>query len=508
MKKIMKFLTHRLFIIGLFLLIQIIALVIAVTQFEDYLVQFYFFMIIIGFMLILKIINNKDNPSYKIAWIIPILTIPIFGTLFYLILGNKSNRKKDKRLKQINEKLKNNLKQDEKILKQLKSDNLDAYNQAKYLLNNNYPTYQNTSIEYLKIGQIYFENLKKELNQAKHFIFLEYFIINNGKMWSEILEILKEKAKNGVDVRIIYDDMGCITTLPARYYNFLKKYNIKAYPFNKFVPILSSKLNNRDHRKIVVIDGKVGFTGGINLADEYINEITRFGYWKDNGIMLKGEAVFSLTVMFLTIWDYITKQNEDYNKFKPNYYEIDEYKTDGYVIPFDDNPLDEEKVGETVYLNLINKAKRYIYITTPYLILDNEMEMALKIAAKSGIEVKIITPGIPDKKAVNEVTKAYYNNLIESGIKIYEYTPGFIHEKMIIVDDLYAIVGTINLDYRSFYLHFECGVLLYKNSSIKQIKKDYENTLLESKEIFIKDTKIRFLRGLKRAILRLFAPLM
>jgi len=381
------------------------------------------------------------------------------------------------------------------------------YNQSSYLLNiANLPTYENTLVEYLEIGETYYKRLIEELKKAERFIFLEYFIIDEGKMWDSILEILKEKVKEGVDVRVIYDDMGCIVTLPKQYYKTLSKYGIKSCSFNKFVPVLSSRLNNRDHRKIVVIDGRIGFTGGINLADEYINAIEKYGHWKDNGVLIKGKAVFSLTMMFLSIWDSITNQKEDYNKFKPDYCE--KYETDGYVIPYDDNPLDNEKVGQTVYLNLINKAKKYIYITTPYLVIDNELEMSLKIAAKNGIDVKIITPGIPDKKSVNEVTKAYYPNLIESGIEIYEYTPGFIHEKMVIVDDIYATVGTVNLDYRSFYFHFECGILLYKNSSIKDMKKDLVETLTKSKKITIKDTKINFFRSLKRAILRLFAPLM
>lgn len=507
LKELLNIITHRLFIVVFILLIQIILLILFVTKFENYILYFYFLADVIGLLLLLKIINSSSNPSYKIAWIIPILTIPIFGTLFYLILGNNYNKGKNKRFKEITSKFQNNLKQDPSVVKEIQQDNLDAYNQINYLIRNcNLPVYKNTEVEYLETGEKYFDVLIRELEKAKNYIFLEFFIIQEGKMWNTILDILVRKASMGVDVRLIYDDMGCIVTLPNRYHKRLEKYGIKACPFNKFVPVLTAKLNNRDHRKIVVIDGVVGFTGGVNLADEYINEVERFGYWKDNAVMLRGEAVWSLTVMFLSIWNYIKHERDDYDKFRQ--VEFKGIKSSGYVQPYDDSPLDNEIVGETVYLNLINKAKKYVYITTPYLIIDNELEMALKIVAKNGIDVKIVVPSIADKKTVNEVTKAYYYNLLLSGIGIYEYTPGFIHAKTVIVDDLYATVGTVNLDYRSLYLHFECGVLMYKTKCIKDIKDDFNNILNKSKEVTLNDTKIGLFRGLKRAILKLFAPLM
>ena len=334
---------------------------------------------------------------------------------------------------------------------------------------------------------------------------MQYFIIHEGKFWNEILDILKQKVKEGVDVRVVYDDMGCIVTLPSKYYETLKKEGIKACSFNRFIPILTAKLNNRDHRKITIIDGKVAFTGGINLADEYINEIVRFGHWKDNGILIKGAAVWNFVVIFLSLWDSINNKNENYNDFKPLNFNV---KGQGFVQPYDDTPLDDERVGQTIYLNLINKAKKYIYITTPYLIIDDELENALCVAAKSGIDVRIITPGIPDKKIINEVTKAYYNNLIENNVKIYEYSKGFIHAKTFLVDDEIATIGTVNLDYRSLYLHFECGVLMYGTECIEDIKKDLKEVLSISKQILISDTKVGLFTSLKRAILRLFAPLM
>jgi cardiolipin synthase len=463
---------------------------------------------LVGVLILLEIINNKANPNYKIAWIIPVLTIPIFGTFFYLVFASKPSFRIDARTKTIKNNLKNNLKQDDNVLNNLYKDNLDAYNQSNYLIKNNFPVYNNTDVEYFSIGEDYYSKLISKLKEAKHFIFLEYFIIHEGKMWNTILDILIKKAKEGVDVRVIYDDIGCIVTLPSKYYKKLNEYGIKAVSFNQFVPVLTSRLNNRDHRKIFIIDGNIAFTGGINLADEYINEINRFGHWKDNGIMLKGEAVWSLTVMFLNTWNYVSKTKDDYNKFRPNYYECLNTASNSYIQPYDDVPIDNEVVGKNVYLNLIHKAKKYIYITTPYLIIDDELENSLILASKNGVDVRIITPGIADKKIVNEVTKAYYPNLIDNGIKIYEYEKGFIHSKTFLIDDLYATVGTINLDYRSLYLHFECGVLIYKDKCIKDIKSDLLNTMECSKIIKKEDTKVDFKREFIRSILKLFAPLM
>lgn len=511
MKKILGFFFHRIFIVSILIIIQFIILVEMIWKFHNYFVYFYFLSILVSFLALLYIINGRSNPGYKIAWLIPILVFPIFGGLFYILFGgNNLSKRQKKKMQSVSVNMKTALMPKPKLLEQVKNENIHAYNQMKYI--EKYalcPVYNNTYTKYFSIGETYFERLLEELKKAKHYIFLEYFIIQEGIMWNQILEILKEKAKQGVDVRIIYDDMGCICTLPYKYDKKLKEYGIKCYPFNPMLPILSPQLNNRDHRKITIIDGHTGFTGGINLADEYINAIQKYGHWKDNGIMLKGEAVWSLTIMFLSMWEFITDQKEDKKQYHPSIHPTFLPKTDGYIQPYSDSPLDEEAIGETIYMNLINKAEKYVYITTPYLIIDNEMVTALCNAAKSGIKIKIITPGIADKKTVNEVTKAYYDILIESGIKIYEYTKGFIHAKTFIVDDQYATIGTVNLDYRSLYLHFECGVLLYQSSTIKDIKKDFNKTLEDCEEISLeKSKKIDKLRKLKRAFLRMFAPLM
>ncbi len=500
---------HRVFLVPLSMVIQVVILFIMIVKFYNYFLIFYLICGITSLLLVLRIVSGNANPGYKIAWIIPILAFPIFGVFLYSLFGGNqlSQRQKEKMkkiyYKQLNYKDSHNI-----VLSELRYENLAAYNQVKYI--ENYAlsnACKHTKTTYLSEGKIYFEKLTEALKKAKKYIFLEYFIIGEGKMWNTILEILKQKVSEGIEVRLIYDDFGCITTLPNHYDKTLESYGIKAAIFNPFVPNLKSKFNNRDHRKIAVIDGHIAFTGGINLADEYIGEKIRFGHWKDNGIMLEGDAVWNFTVMFLSMWNFIKDDSEDYEKYR--YKASSETSSDGYVVPYSDSPWNSEAIGETIYLNLISKANRYIYITTPYLVLDNEMSTALCMAAKRGVDVRIITPGIPDKKTVNEVTKAYYDVLLKSGVKIYEYSKGFIHAKTFVVDDEYATIGTVNLDYRSLYLHFECGVWLYDCSSIFNIKKDFTLTLKECEEIKLeKMGKMGLLKSLKRQLLKAFAPLM
>ena len=509
LKKNLNLLGHRVFLVPLLMIIQIVIIFIMTIEFYNYFLIFYLICIIFGLILVLHIVNSKANPGYKIAWIIPILSFPIFGLLLYLLFGgNQLSKRQKEKMKNIYLKQKKYKDSHNITMSELRYENLSAYNQAKYISDYSLTNLcKHTKTTYLSDGKIYYEKLLESIKSAKKYIFLEYFIIAEGKMWNTILEVLKQKVNEGVEVRIIYDDFGSIMTLPNHYDKKLEKDNIKTAVFNPFVPNLKSKFNNRDHRKIAIIDGHIAFTGGINLADEYIGEKIRFGHWKDNGIMLEGEAVWNFTVMFLSMWDFIKEENEDYEKYHSEY----EYETssDGYIIPYSDSPWNNEAVGENIYLNLINKASRYIYITTPYLVIDNEMITALTLASKRGVDVRIITPGIPDKKIVNEVTKAYYDVLLESGVKIYEYTKGFIHAKTFIIDDEYATIGTVNLDYRSLYLHFECGVWLYDCSSIFTIKKDYISTLKESKEIKLKRLgKLTWFNSFKRQILKAFAPLM
>lgn len=509
MNVLLKRVVQRVILLVSSFILQIGVILFFLLKYSESFFDFYLASLTLSIIIVFIIINNKSNPSYKIAWIVPVMIFPIFGGLFYLLYGgNKlSTREKLKMVIQ-NIEMTNFLKQDDEIIKKIGDKSIYAKNQSEYILNYaKCPVYNNTETTYFKIGEEKFEALLRELKKAEKFIFLEYFIIQEGKMFNSILEILEEKAKQGVDVRLIYDDVGCIVTLPHNYKNTLEAKGIKCRVFNPIKPFFTRRLNNRDHRKIVVIDGDVGFTGGINLADEYINEYEKHGYWKDAGIMLKGDAVWNLTVMFLSMWDYIDNKEEDYIKFKPSKNKY--YNSKGYVQPFDDSPLINEPIGETVYLNLINKAKDYIYINTPYLIIDNEMATALKIAAKSGVDIKIVTPYIPDKKFVHAVTKSYYESFIKDGIEIYEFTPGFMHAKTFVVDDEYGVVGSINLDFRSLYLHYECGVWLYKTDSIKSMKDDYLETLKRCHKVTMEECKnTSSIRKVLRLIIRMFAPLL
>lgn len=515
MKKLLKIMFSRAFIVCFMLAAQLALLGVFTYVLDGRYIYMQVFLIILRFIAVLKIINNKSNPAYKIAWLLPIVVVPVIGGIFYLVLGgNKPSRSKHKKVNRIEWQMRQSLpppKDYEPILRSVSAENMDAALQSRYIATSSFcPPYINTETEYLPSGEIKFQCIKEELRKAKHYIFLEYFIIEEGTMWNEILEILREKAANGVDVRLIYDDFGCINKkLPRHYDRVLKKMGIKCCVFNPFRPFLSAVVNNRDHRKIAIIDGHTGITGGINLADEYININSKFGHWKDTSILLRGEGVWSLTVMFLSMWDSLTGTDENYDQYRPYIHQDGIIRAPGIVQPYNDGPWDDKAIGENVYLNMITRAKNYIYISTPYLILSNEIVSALQNAAQSGVDVRIMTPHIPDKKYVFEVTRANYEPLVEKGIKIYEYTPGFVHAKVFVVDDEYATVGTINLDYRSLYLHFECGVWMYNTTSILDIKSDYLQTLKRCRRItqeFCKSTP--WYRRLIRSILNAFSPMM
>ena len=508
MIRLVKLLTHRVFRVAVSILIQLGALLIVLLRFNEYYQQFNLICSVLSLIIVINIVGNRSNPSYKIAWIIPIMLFPIFGWLLYLLFGgNRLSRRTRRKMQSMNDVMERELKPSCEADSFAELEGEDARIMASYLAGNALcPVYANTETEYFPSGEQQFESILRELKKAERYIFLEYFIIEPGRMWDSILDILEEKAAAGVEVRVLYDDMGCMFTLPRDYPGVLKKKGIKCSVFNPFLPVLSVRMNNRDHRKIMVIDGKVGYTGGINLADEYINEKERFGYWKDTAILLRGEAVWSLTVMFLNMWNFSAGTTEEFEKFRP------EWKaaySSGFVQPYADSPLDDEPVGVTVYLNLINRAKHYVYLTTPYLIIDHTMLNALSMAAKSGIDVRIITPHIPDKKWIFEVTRAHYLPLLEAGVKIYEYTPGFIHAKTFAVDDRFGTVGTVNMDYRSMFLHFEDGVMLYDTPSVLDIKKDFLSAQAVSQQVFLEESKASpLIKRALRALLRVFAPLM
>jgi len=462
------------------------------------------FLDIIGAFVVLNIIRDSRKLSNDIPWIILILVFPIFGTVLFLI--TRSDLKTSQLFNNIikeEKKNKNYLVQDEKIKKEIKRENLDVLN---YLVNNtNYPVTKNNKVVYYDFGEKFYPEYLKELKKAKKFIFMEYFIIDDGKMWRGILEILKEKAEEGVEVRLIYDDVGSLSMLPENFPKVLGKFGIKCIPFNKISPLKGLFMNNRDHRKMTIIDGRVAFSGGLNLADEYINEVSRFGTWKDNAIKIEGGAILNLTVMFLNLWNANLKTDSSYEKYLIKSAINTE---DGLVLPYGLSPVYDELIGEDVYINMINSAKDYLYIMTPYLIVDTDMENALIRAAKRGVDVNIVVPGIPDKKLVYTLTTSFFETLHKNGVKIHIYKKGFVHSKMFVVDDKRAVVGTINLDYRSLYLHFENGVYLENVSEIKAMKKDFEDTFKDCKILEDKDVKTGIFKASWQAILRLFAPLL
>lgn len=511
MKKILHLIFGRFFIVALSIILQVLWLCTVMWQFSYQFTYANLLLRTVAILVVLVIVNKWTNPANKLSWTFLILLSPIFGLMIYLLFGRSGLTKRTrKRMDAVNDEVLKCMDRDETAIAKLKEKDISAYRQSTYIDKcAGFPLYQNTATKYYKCGEEMFPDMLEALKSAEHFIFMEYFIVEEGYMFNQIADILEEKAKSGVDVRFIYDDVGCVSTLPPKYFKKLEERGIKCVTFNPFLPLISVVMNNRDHRKIFVVDGKVGFTGGINLADEYINKIERFGYWKDSGIRIEGDGVWNLTVMFLEMWNYINRTSEEYDRFKPSVYQTKEFVQDGFVQPYGDTPLDFENVGENIYLNIIGSAKDYVYIFTPYLIIDHEMLVTLCNAAKRGVDVRIVTPGVPDKKMVYLLTQSYYEPLISNGVKIYQYTPGFIHAKNFVCDDEIATVGSVNLDFRSLFLHFECGVWMYQSEAVMQVKKDCLETFACSQEITLefcrkRSAAVRTIQGM----MRLFAPLL
>ena len=511
MKKILNVIFGRLFVIGLAILFQVLWLFLVLWQLSYKFTYVNLIIRAIAIIVVLVIVNKWINPVNKLSWTFLILLSPVFGLLVYFLFGRSGLTKwTRKSMDAVNEEVEKLLKQDEEAKEVLKNEDIYAYRQSDYIDEwAGFPLYKNTETKYYKCGEEMFPDMLEALRRAEHFIFMEYFIIEEGYMFESIVEILEEKAKEGVDVRLIYDDVGCISKIPPQYYKRLRQRGISCVTFNPFRPLISVVMNNRDHRKIFVVDGYIGFTGGINLADEYINKASRFGYWKDTGVRIEGEAVLSLTVMFLEMWNYINRSSEDYSRFIPSVHQKVAFENDGFVQPYGDSPLDHENVGENIYLNMINKAKHYVYIFTPYLIIDHEMLICLSNAAKQGVDVRIVTPGIPDKKMVYLLTQSYYEPLLRNGVRIFQYTPGFLHAKCFVCDDEIATVGSVNLDFRSLFLHFECGIWMYRSRAVMQVKEDCLETFAASEEITVQFCRERPLAvRMIQSLMRLFAPLL
>ena len=457
---------------------------------------------------VVYLFNSGMDSSAKLTWLLIIAILPLTGALFlFFTRRNLGHRKLCVREAELIDRTRHAIPQPEGVLEELEKSGSGTEDLVTYLNRSGcFPAYANTEVTYFPSGEEKFEAVLEAIRAAKKFIFMEYFIVEEGYMWGRILELLVEKAAAGVDVRVMYDGMCEMSTLPADYWKLLREKGIKAKAFSPIVPLVSSHYNYRDHRKILVVDGEVAFNGGVNLADEYINRIERFGHWKDVAVMLRGEAVKSFTLLFLQMWNISEKETE----FLPWIEEGCSVPTaSGYVIPYGDCPLDGERVGETVYMDILNRATDYVHIMTPYLILDDELERALRYAAERGVDVKLILPGIPDKKAAFSLAKSHYKRLLASGVKIYEYTPGFVHAKVFVSDDCKAVVGTINLDYRSLYHHFECATYLYRSACIPDIERDFRETL--SKCAAVTEESVRNEKAGYRimgGLLKFVAPLM
>ncbi len=488
------------------LFLEIIFIADSVINFTDKISWLHSLAGFLGIILVIHIITVRGNQSYKIMWIVFILLVPIFGVLAYMLFGGRRVFPHIKRrFAASSEKYFSAIKCDD-AAKSLNYSDMLHFRQASYLKKcGGFPIFDNTSSAFLESGEVYFDEVLKTLNTAKKYIYLEFFILAEGYMWDEIFKILKEKRKSGVEIKIIFDDFGSIKRQSINFISKLKECGIEVSIFNPIRPSLDIFMNNRNHRKIIIVDGKFAFTGGVNIGDEYINRIERFGHWLDTGIKIEGKAVNSFLAMFCSMWEFTTKKEINIKeKIAPAH----EYKN-GFYIPYCFAPLDSNNTAQEIYMQIIGTAQKYVYIETPYLILDSAMISALCLAAKSDVDVRIITPHIPDKWYVHPVTQYYYSELLDSGVKIYEYTPGFIHSKLFVSDDSVATVGTVNMDYRSFNFHFECGVWCSGAKCIADIKKSFLGTLKISEEIVNDNWKKRpKLKKLKQTILHLFAPLM
>ena len=498
------------YIVALFItLFEIVAIIGVMVVLALYVPYFYIAIFVTAIVSMITIVVSNDNPDYKLIWLFVVVILPLVGLMLYLIFHKRTLPKRTVgRLEKLNDSYSHD---DSEAFKELANKNLLISSQAKSICATaNVHLYKNSKLEYYDVGEKMHNAMLETLKKAQKFIFLEYFIVQEGIFWNSILNILIEKAEQGVEVKLVYDDIGCMATLPGNYYKTLtKKYNIQTVLFSKLKGQADGEFNNRSHRKILVIDGQIGFTGGINLADEYINQHERFGHWKDTGIKIEGEAVNELTKLFLTDF-YINVKKETQVDFDKYYIAKPAVNAENYLVPFGDapKPICDYPVGKMAILNLLNQARRYVYITTPYLIVDNELMKAIENTAVRGVDIRIIVPHIPDKKIVFGMTRSNYRQLIKAGVKVYEYTPGFIHAKSYIADDEYGIIGTINLDYRSLAHHFENGVWIYNDNAILDIKQDFIQTMEKSQYMNEVKQKDNLFTKFINVLVKIFSPLL
>ncbi len=455
----------------------------------------------------LHLITRPDKYAFKILWTFLILLFPLFGGVMYWTFHFQTA---STGFRKILQKIEDEQHAEYRALCVPEEPMLENGQDQKllsYLRNTAaFPAYKHTESRYFGDGKEMLGAMLADMRHAEKFIFIEYFIIEEGVMWDAILKVLRERVSAGVDVRVIYDDLGCLLTLPVGYQKTLQSYGIQCEIFNRFHPLLTTLQNNRDHRKIAVIDGKVAYTGGINLADEYINEKLRFGHWRDSAVRMEGAAAESFTAMFLQTWHLLSRTREPLRDLIDN--RDTTTPSNGWVQPYADSPMDKIHVGERIYSHAISRSHKSLYITTPYLTVGEEMIAALKWCAQSGVDVRIFTPGIPDKKIVFFTTRSYYRELLSAGVKIYEYTPGFIHSKIVVSDDDFCMIGSTNMDFRSFYLNYECGACFYGTQMIADVKADILNLQNDCREITKADCKTNFFIKLLQDICRMFAPIM
>ena len=506
---ISKVIFSRLGLILLLLVLQVLVLFSAFHWFEAFLPHIYGGAVVFTVCMIVYLLNSRLDPTAKITWLVVILILPVFGAILFLFIqSDLGHRALKRRAQQMTEETMGLLPQSPEVLDRLRAENPGAAALAHYIAQTgDFPVYANTKVTYFPLGEDKFRELLVQLEQAQHFIYLEYFIIDEGVMWGQVLEILARKAREGVDVRVMYDGTCEFSTLPHDYPRRLESLGIRCKMFAPITPFVSTHYNYRDHRKILVIDGHTAFNGGVNLADEYINAYEKHGHWKDTAVMLQGEAVRSFTLMFLQMWNLDLKEPD----FSPclDFPASPHPDAHGFVIPYGDCPVDSYKVGEQVYMDILNRAHRYVHIMTPYLILDGELESALCFAAQRGVDVRVMLPGVPDKKAPYGLAWTHYAALLDAGVKLYEYVPGFVHAKVFVADDREAVVGTINLDYRSLYHHFECATYQYKTDCIPHIEADFQATLERCRAVTPETVKNeRFGRKLRGRLLKIVAPLM
>ena len=497
----------RIGFVALSLLLQVGWLLLLILRLNEYSAVVSLITSVLALLLVLHLYSKQTNAAMKMPWIMLILAFPVMGISFFLltdVLGDLGSN--GKRLKAVRAELREMLPEDPEVSDRLRRKDPGVAGQSRYLESLGWPVYGDTDVTYYAEAAEAFEVLKTELRRAERFIFMEYFIVEDGSSFREIGEILTEKARKGVEVRLMYDDIGSVGHTNLGFAKRLNDAGIRCIPFNPAVPVLNLFMNHRDHRKITVIDGKVAFTGGFNLADEYFGRVKPYGHWKDTGLRLEGRAVKSLTAAFLQLWSMSDRKSENWASYLEESLPV---SARGFVQPFGDDPLGEERIAENVYLNLASHAKKTLYFLTPYLIITDDMSRALRLAAKRGVDVRIITPGIPDKKTVYAVTRSYYAGLVHQGVRIFEYTPGFCHGKQCVCDGEVAVIGTSNLDYRSLYHHFENNVLLYDCEAVDAMSRDFEELFPKCREV---TERYRSGRGAMlrtwQCILRLFAPLM